>query len=110
MNWIIGTALIIVLTLVVFALYCALIVAGRSDEEIERENNNEGDDEMFWKKKICPRCKTGKDSYDLDKHSEACPYIGCWKNGKCSFYVPLEKPKKMKSFMRSNKDALKDIR
>ncbi len=49
---------------------------------------------MIWKKQICPRCKTGKDSYELDKRSEACPYISCWKNGKCSFYEPLEMPLK----------------
>ena len=62
---------------------------------------------MIWEKQICPRCKTGKDSYELDKRSEACPYISCWKNGKCAFYEPLEKPKK-KPFMRFNKDVLKD--
>ena len=63
---------------------------------------------MIWKKQICPRCKTGKDSYELDKRSEACPYIGCWKNGKCSFYEPLENPSESKSFRRFNKDVLKD--
>ena len=46
--------------------------------------NNKGGGRMIWKKQICPRCKTGKDSYELDKRSEACPYISCWKNGKCS--------------------------
>ena len=56
--------------------------------------NNKGGGDMIWKKQICPRCKTGKDSYELDKRSEACPYIGCWKNCICSFYDPLEKPKK----------------
>lgn len=60
---------------------------------------------MFWRKQICPRCKTGKESYDLDSHSEACPYIGCWKKGKCPFYVPLEKPKKA-ALSKENKNKV----
>lgn len=94
MNWIIGTALVIALISIVFALYCALIVAGRSDDESEREINNEEDDDMFFRKQICPRCKTGKYTYDLDPKSEVCPYIGCWKRNKCHFYKPLEKAPK----------------
>ena len=94
MNWIIGTALVIAIITIVFALYCALIVAGRSDDQAEMKNN-EGDDDMFFRKQICPRCKTGKYTYDLDPKSEACPYIGCWKKNKCHFYKPLDKePKK----------------
>jgi len=49
---------------------------------------------MFWKKQICPKCKVGKESYDLDRHSEMCPYIGCLKDSKCHFYVPLDKDTK----------------
>lgn len=94
MNWIIGTALVIALISIVFALYCALIVAGRSDDESEREINNKEDDDMFFRKQICPRCKTGKYTYDLDPKSEVCPYIGCWKRNKCHFYKPLEKAPK----------------
>lgn len=52
---------------------------------------------MFWRRQICPKCKIGKWSYDIDKRSEACPYIGCWKNGKCHFFVPLDKNNKMKN-------------
>lgn len=78
----------------IIAMYCAMVVAGRSDDQTNMENN-EGADEMFWRKQICPRCKTGKYTYELDRHSEACPYIGCWKNGKCSFFEPLDTtPKK----------------
>ncbi len=46
---------------------------------------------MILKKQICPRCKTGKESYELDRHSEVCPYIGCWKNGKCPYFQSVEK-------------------
>ena len=83
---IIGAA---ILTIVV-ALYCALIIAGRSDDQANKEND-EGDDDMFLKKQTCPRCKTGKYTYDLDPKSDTCPYIGCWRRNKCSFYKPLEK-------------------
>lgn len=51
---------------------------------------------MLWKKNLCPNCKTGKDSYELDRHSEVCPYISCYncKKKECRFYVPLETDKK----------------
>ena len=83
-----------ILAFIVVAMYCAMIVAGRSDENENKGNSNEGDDEMIWNKQICPRCKTGKWSYELDRHSEACPYIHCWRRNKCSFYKPLEKHSK----------------
>ena len=89
---IIGAAIVVL----VIALYCALIIAGRSDEQADMENNK-GDNDMF-NKKICPRCKTGKYTYDLDPKSEACPYIGCWRRNKCSFYKPLDKHSKSSSF------------
>ena len=84
------TALLI-LTFIVVAMYCACVLAGRSDENEHNSDNNEGADDMFLKKQICPRCKTGKYTYDLDPKSETCPYIGCWRRNKCSFYKPLEK-------------------
>ena len=83
----------IIIAFVVVAMYSALIIAGRSDDQAEMENS-EGDDDMFFRKQICPRCKTGKYTYDLDPKSEVCPYIGCWKRNKCHFYKPLEKAPK----------------
>ncbi len=84
-------AVLLILVLIVVAMYCAMVVAGRSDENDNIGDNNEGvDDEMFWKKQICPRCKNGKYTYDLDPKSELCPYIGCLKNGKCHLYKPLD--------------------
>ena len=85
---------IIIITFVVVAMYCAMVVAGRSDENENKGNRNEGDDDMFWNKKICPRCKTGKYTYDLDPKSEVCPYIGFWRKNKCPFYKPLDKEHK----------------
>ena len=80
---IIGAAILAI----VVALYCALIIAGRSDEQAKMENNK-GDDDVFFKKQICPRCKTSKYTYELDPKSEVCPYIGCWRRNKCHFYKP----------------------
>ena len=102
---IIGTAIVVL----VIALYSALIIAGRSDEQTNMENN-EGDDDVFLKKQICPRCKTGKYTYDLDPKSETCPYIGCWRRNKCSFYKPFDKNSK-KRFLNGilNKQSDKNI-
>ena len=88
-------AVLLILAFIVVAMYCAMVVAGRSDENENNGDNNEGDDDMFLTKQICPRCKTGKYTYDLDPKSETCPYIGCWRRNKCHFYQPLDKePKK----------------
>ena len=87
------TALLI-LAFIVVAMYCACVLAGRSDENENNGDNNEGDDDMLFRKQICPRCKTGKYTYDLDPKSETCSYIGCWRHNKCSFYKPLEKEHK----------------
>ena len=91
-------------------MYCACVLAGRSDENEKNGDNNEGDDDMFFRKQICPRCKTGKYTYDIDPKSEACPYIGCWKRNKCSFYKPLDKNFK-KRFLNGilNKQSDKNI-
>ena len=93
MKILLGILAILILAFCVVAMYCAIIVAGRSDEQADMENNERAD-EMFWKKQICPRCKTGKYTYELDPKSEVCPYIGCWKRNKCHFYKPLEKAPK----------------
>ena len=85
----------LILTFIVVVMYCALIIAGRSDEH--GNNSHEGDDNMVRNKQICPRCKTGKYTYELDPKSEACPYIGCWRRNKCSFYKPFEKQSNDKS-------------
>ena len=65
-----------------------------SDEQVNK---------MFIKKQICPKCKVGKESYELDRLSETCPYIGYWKDGKCQFFQPLDKPLKKVFFARKKK-------
>ena len=98
MKYIIGLIVGIIVLFLIVTMYCALIVAGRSDEQTNMENNEGDDMELFFKKQICPRCKTGKYTYDLDPKSEACPYIGCWRRNKCSFYKPLDKHSKSSLF------------
>ena len=49
---------------------------------------------FMFKRKSCPKCKTGKYTYELDKHSSVCPYIGWYSRKKCPMYVKLEKPQK----------------
>lgn len=45
---------------------------------------------MYLEKQICPKCKVGKESFELDKHSETCPHIECWEDGKCPFFKPID--------------------
>lgn len=51
------------------------------------------------KRKLCPNCKIGKYTYEIDKRSPYCPYLGCCDGKKCSMFVKLDKPKK-NSFLR----------
>lgn len=46
---------------------------------------------MFEGIQICSNCKVGEKSYMLDKSSDACPHIGCLKNGKCPRYMPIDR-------------------
>ena len=41
------------------------------------------------KLQICPLCETGRKDYMLDKQSIFCSYIGCLKDGNCTYFVPL---------------------
>lgn len=75
---------------VIGVFFCACIIAGSFDnedyeEEIERENK-----ELKHKKYLCPVCKTGKESYEIDNLSDVCPYIEHLKDGKCKYFVHLD--------------------
>ena len=56
----------------------------------------------MFRRKLCPRCKTGKYTYELDRTSPECPYLGCYKGRKCAMYVKLDKPRKH-GFFRSRR-------
>ena len=52
---------------------------------------------LFKRKKylmLCSDCKTGRDSYVIDKNSDSCPYYACYTGTFCAYYEPLEKKKK----------------
>ena len=48
----------------------------------------------MFKRKLCSKCKMGKYTYELDKRSPECPYIGRHRGNDCPMYVKLVKPKK----------------
>ncbi len=41
----------------------------------------------------CPVCLTGKRTYELDKREPMCPYIHCYKDKKCCFFVDMNEKK-----------------
>ena len=47
-----------------------------------------------FKRKLCPECKTGQDTYRLDGRSPMCPYIGCHNGNQCPMFVRMDKPEK----------------
>ena len=48
----------------------------------------------MFKRKLCSKCKMGKYTYELDKRSPECLYIGRHKGNYCPMYVKLVKPEK----------------
>lgn len=54
----------------------------------------------MFKSKLCPYCKNGKKTYELDKNSPVCPYLYCHNGKKCTMYKKIDKPKKQTPFKR----------
>ena len=79
MKLLLGAIIIMAILIIVVVMYCTLIIPGRCNKYDERAGGKEN----------CPECKTGKGAYELDPEAHECPYISCWKNGKCPFYIPL---------------------
>ena len=78
------------ITLIVFdvvLVFCSLIISNSP-----KESQHIYDDE----KQLCPRCRIGKESYSLDNHSLICPYISCYKNGKCTAFKPVNENEQSK--------------
>lgn len=57
-------------------------------------NKKRGVQEMC-KRKLCPHCETGKQTYELDKRSTECPYLLCHNGNKCGMYKKMNEPKKV---------------
>lgn len=81
MKLLFGLIISVAILAIVVALYCSFRLS-------DRKNTC---DDKFFKEQLCPKCKTGKYTYELDSKSDACPNISCLENGKCSFYEPLKK-------------------
>lgn len=52
----------------------------------------------MFEKKLCPQCKTGKRTYQLDSSSTECPYIYCHNGKSCAMYERLDEHKKQGIF------------
>lgn len=50
-----------------------------------RENNKEY---------LCPKCKTGQDTYLLDNRNPFCPYLSFHNGDNCSMFKPMSKSDK----------------
>lgn len=57
-------------------------------------NKKRGVQEMC-KRKLCPHCETGKQTYELDSKSAECPYLSCHNGKKCGMYKKMNEPKKV---------------
>lgn len=77
---------LLIFVLVAMEIYTAAAKRLHKKQGAHRMDN---DAKTSRQAQICPKCKTGKESYERDKHSTACPYILCWKDGECQYYVPL---------------------
>ena len=49
----------------------------------------------IFKNTLCPNCKTGADTYKLDKKSVMCPYLHCHNGVSCPFYKPISLKKSL---------------
>lgn len=52
----------------------------------------------MFRRKLCPHCKTGKRTYQLDSRSPECPYLACHNGKKCAMYKKLDEHKKQNIF------------
>ncbi|MBE6811211.1 MAG: hypothetical protein E7521_09240 [Ruminococcaceae bacterium] len=59
------------------------------------------------KLKLCPHCKTGKQTLSLDKSSFICPYINCHDGKTCTKFERLDthkKPSRLRKLFKLNKE------
>lgn len=41
----------------------------------------------MFNKKLCPKCKTGKETYEKDPNSPICPYLPTYTKKSCPYFV-----------------------
>ena len=81
---------IFAVVIVIIALYFGDLLLYHLNNK-KRKIDNDCDDKLDFSKQICSSCKTGRDTYSLDNHSDTCPYIASCENNKCHYYKPLGK-------------------
>ena len=40
---------------------------------------------------LCSHCETGRQAYELDSHSAVCPFLNCYRKGKCTMFTEADK-------------------
>ena len=46
----------------------------------------------LFNKQLCPHCKNGKRTYELDEQSPMCPYLACHNGKMCAMFEKLKTP------------------
>jgi len=54
-------------------------------------------------RRLCPNCKTGRDTYLLDDRSPFCHYLGCHTGTTCAIFVPIFKNERRVSYEHRKK-------
>ena len=83
-------ATIVLLLLIVFLLAIRKIISllSSAEKNVPEQTQNEN---LPMKSQRCEKCAVGKAIYEIDEHSEVCPYLGGIKGEECGFFKPLEK-------------------
>ncbi len=78
--------LIVILLICVIFFLCRLIAFSEQKKKVERENTEKTLKRIYK----CDNCEIGKRSFEIDKHSENCPYLASWKDEECHFFKEIE--------------------
>lgn len=54
-------------------------------------------------KQLCPHCKNGKRTYELDEQSPMCPYLACHNGKTCAMFEKLKTPEEKRFWNRIKK-------
>ena len=79
---------LIALTIVIFilAMKRLLIFLLCSEQKGAKQEN---DEHAPTNTQMCEQCSVGKESYEIDEHSEVCPYFEGRDGKVCNFFKPL---------------------
>lgn len=80
----------VTITVIITIIFILLVVGCKIKRSAAEKPVKQITSSDLIKNPICPWCKTGKDSIELDRTSPVCPYIASLKNGSCPYYKPIE--------------------